>query len=253
MTKNKPASNGKVVLITGAARRIGAAVARHLHAEGARISVHYHSSEAQAQQLKQELEANRPDSVQLVQTHLGTQQGAGALIDEVLEHWGQLDVLINNASSFYPTPLETITEADIEKLFGSNFLGPLFLSQAALVHLQKQQGCIVNMIDVHAKGVLSGHVVYASAKAALQMQTRILARDLAPAVRVNGVAPGSILWPEGDAAIDAEKQQAILKGIPMGRNGSPEDIARTISFLCSDEAAYITGQIIAVDGGRSLS
>jgi len=253
MVGKVPASDGKVVLITGAARRIGAAIARHFHAEGARVSVHYHSSEAQAQQLKQELEAKRPDSVQLVQAHLGTQKGASTLINEVQTHWGQLDVLINNASRFYPTPLETVTEADIEKLFGSNFLAPLFLSQAALVHLQKQQGCIVNMIDVHAKGVLSGHVVYASAKAALQMQTRILARDLAPAVRVNGVAPGAILWPEGDAAINAEKQQTILDGIPMGRNGSPEDIARTIGFLCSDEAAYITGQIIAVDGGRSLT
>jgi len=183
---------------------------------------------------------------------LGTQRAATSLIDQVISEWQQLDVLVNNASSFYPTPLAELTEQQVADLFASNTFAPLYLSQAALPHLKATHGCIVNMVDVHATAALANHVAYGSAKAALHMQTRILARDLAPDVRVNGVAPGAILWPEGDAALSMEQSADILANIPMQRTGSPEDLARMVGFLSSAAASYVTGQIIAVDGGRSL-
>jgi len=244
--------NNEVVLITGAAKRIGATMARRFHTAGARIAVHYHSSADAAQALAAELENNRADSVTLISAPLGDQANAVAVVEKAVGKWGRLDMLINNASRFYPTPLENVTEAQVADLLGSNFLAPLYLSQAALPHLRKQQGRIVNMVDVHASGALSNHCVYGPAKAAVQMLTRILARDLAPQIRVNGISPGSILWPEGDASLDSAQQQQVLDGIPMQRNGSPDNIADMALFLCSPAAAYVTGQVVAVDGGRSL-
>lgn len=244
--------NNEVVLITGAAKRIGATMARRFHAAGARVVVHYHSSADAALELAAELQKNRPDSVKTVSAQLGDQHSAQAVIAEAISGWGRLDMLINNASRFYPTPLASVTEQQVADLLGSNFKAPLFLSQAALPQLREHQGCIVNMVDVHASGALSNHCVYAPAKAAVQMLTRILARDLAPEVRVNGISPGSILWPEGDASLDESQQQQVIEGIPMQRNGTPDDIADMALFLCSPAAAYVTGQVIAVDGGRSL-
>ena len=244
--------NNEVVLITGAAKRIGATMARRFHAAGARVVVHYHSSADAALELAAELQKNRPDSVKTVSAQLGDQNSAQAVIAEAISGWGRLDMLINNASRFYSTPLASVTEQQVTDLLGSNFKAPLFLSQAALPQLREHQGCIVNMVDVHASGALSNHCVYGPAKAAVQMLTRILARDLAPEVRVNGISPGSILWPEGDASLDESQQKQVIEGIPMQRNGTPDDIADMALFLCSPAAAYVTGQVIAVDGGRSL-
>jgi pteridine reductase len=244
--------NNEVVLITGAAKRIGATMARRFHAAGARVVVHYHSSADAALELAAELQKTRPDSVKTVSAQLGDQQSARAVVAAAISGWGRLDILINNASRFYSTPLASVTEQQVADLLGSNFKAPLFLSQAALPQLRERQGCIVNMVDVHASGALSNHCVYGPAKAAVQMLTRILARDLAPEVRVNGISPGSILWPEGDASLDESQQQQVVEGIPMQRNGTPDDIADMALFLCSPAAAYVTGQVIAVDGGRSL-
>lgn len=244
--------NNEVVLITGAAKRIGATMARRFHAAGARVVLHYHSSADAALELAEELQKSRPDSVKTVGAQLGDQQSARAVVAEAISGWGRLDVLINNASRFYPTPLASVTEQQVADLLGSNFKAPLFLSQAALPQLREHQGCIINMVDVHASGALPSHCVYGPAKAAVQMLTRILAHDLAPDVRVNGISPGSILWPEGDASLDELQQQQVIEGIPMQRNGTADDIADMALFLCSPAAAYVTGQVIAVDGGRSL-
>jgi pteridine reductase len=240
---------GQWILITGAAKRIGACIARTLHENGANIAIHYRGSASDADQLASELNSNRADSAITVQADLLDTQRLAGLVDEVVAHAGRLDVLLNNASTFYPTPLDEVTEKDWDDLLGTNLKAPLFLSQAAAPHLRKSQGMIINMIDIHAQRPLKNHPVYGSAKAALGMLTRSLARDLAPEVRVNGVSPGAILWPED--GMDAQTEQVILKQVPLKRTGEPADIARTILFLVKD-APYITGQIIAVDGGRSI-
>lgn len=241
--------DGKWALITGSGRRIGAVIASRLHAAGVNIAVHYFKSSATADTLVAEFNRERKDSAFAVGADLRDSATLAGLIDGIVERAGRLDILINNASSFYPTELGTVTEADWDDLVNSNLKAPLFLAQAALPHLRRAHGTIINMIDIHARRPLRHHHVYGAAKAGLAMLTRSLARDLAPEVRVNGVAPGAILWPE-DGMPDSVKQ-SIIRKIPLARPGEPDDIASTILFLVRD-APYITGQIIAVDGGRSI-
>jgi pteridine reductase len=243
---------GKVVLVTGGAKRLGAATCRQLHAQGANLVVHYRTSVEDARTLQAELNQVRPGSVALVQADLFDTGLLPDLIDETMKHFGQLDALVNNASSFFPTPLGEITEKTWDNLIGSNLKAPLFLSQAAAQQLRKRHGCIVNIVDIHAEWPLKKYVVYNSAKGGLASLTRSLALDLAPEVRVNGVSPGPILWPEQGEWTDETLQRRIIDKTPLKRAGDPDDIARTVLFLIA-HAPYITGQIIAVDGGRSIN
>ncbi|MEK7991427.1 MAG: pteridine reductase, partial [Thiotrichaceae bacterium] len=241
---------GKVALITGGVKRVGAAIARQLHAEGMKLALHYRHSEQEAHDIQAELNKQRPDSVILLQADLSRVAKLNSMVHQVIESYGQLDVLINNASSFYATPIGKIEERDWDDLMASNLKAPLFLSQAAAPHLIKTEGCIVNLADIHADRPLKKHAVYCCAKAGLVMLTKSLGRDLGPQVRVNAVAPGAILWPEIDSMDEVTKQR-IISQIALKRHGSPEDIAKTVLFLIRD-AAYITGQVIPVDGGRTL-
>ncbi len=241
--------DGKVALITGAARRIGAAIATTLHADGARVAIHYRESSDAAAALAQELNAKRADSAATFKADLSEIPALTGLVDEIVGWGGRLDILVNNASSFYPTQLGEITEAQWDDLIGSNLKAPLFLAQAALPQLRKASGVIINIVDIHAQRPLKNHSVYGSAKAGLAMLTRSLAKDLAPDVRVNGVSPGAILWPEND--MGEKIRDSILKQIPLDRAGDPDDVAGCVLYLVRD-ASYVTGQIIAVDGGRSL-
>ena len=242
--------NGKVALITGAAHRIGATTAHTLHAAGMNIVIHYRNSDGAAKALQQTLEAERPESVALVQGDLHQTDQLPTLIQQASAAWGRLDVLVNNASTFYPTPLGTITESNWDDLIGANLKAPLFLAQAAAPHLQQQNGNIINIVDIHADRPLKEHTVYSIAKAGLAMLTKSLARELGPEVRVNGIAPGAILWPENE--MDDETKADILSRTALKRSGEPADIARTVRFLIQD-AHYTTGQILSVDGGRTLS
>lgn len=240
---------GKCALITGAARRIGAAIAELLHSHGVNVAIHYRGAQAEAQELSDKLNEKRAESACIFRADLASDGEPASLIDAVVKWSGRLDVLVNNASSFYPTPLGSITEEQWTDLIGSNLKAPLFLSQAAVPHLKSSRGAIVNIIDIHAQRPLRDHAVYGSAKAGLAMLTRSLAKDLAPDVRVNGVAPGAIAWPENGMS-DAIKEN-IASQIPLGRTGDPADIARCVLFLVRD-ATYSTGQIVAIDGGRSI-
>ena len=243
---------GKVILVTGGARRVGAATCRRLHAQGANLVVHYRASQSEARALQTELDQVRPGSVALVQANLLETARLPRLIDETVSHFGRLDALVNNASSFFPTPLGEITEDGWEDLIGSNLKAPLFLSQAAAPQLKRQRGCIVNIVDIHSEWPLKRYVVYNAAKGGLASLTRSLAVELAPEVRVNGISPGPILWPEAGEWMDEASRQHIIGRTLLKRTGEPDDIARTVSFLIAD-APYITGQIIAVDGGRSVN
>ncbi len=240
---------GKTALVTGASRRIGATIVRRLHGAGARVAIHYRSSADDARTLQDELNGLRADSAEIFQADLGDTSVCQPLIDGVARWAGGLDILVNNASSFYPTPLGTVTESQWDDLVGSNLKAPLFLSQEALPHLKERSGSIVNIVDIHARRPLKDHVVYGPAKAGLAMLTLSLAKDLAPEVRVNGISPGAILWPEN--GMTDEVRQKIVEQIPLARAGSPADIADCVLYLVRD-AGYVTGQIIAVDGGRSL-
>ncbi|NNF66875.1 MAG: pteridine reductase [Gammaproteobacteria bacterium] len=239
----------KVILVTGAARRIGAEIARHLHAAGASVAVHYHSSADEANQLVAGLNDIRDNSALSVKCDLRNFDALPGLVESVIERFGRLDALVNNASTFYPTKVGSIDVSQWEDLMGTNLGAPLFLSQAAAPALRDNHGAIVNLVDIHADRPLSEHPVYCAAKAGLHMLTRSLARELGPAIRVNGVAPGPILWPENDSS--EEKQQKIIASTALKRHGEPLDIAQTVLFLLRD-AGFITGQIIAVDGGRSI-
>ena len=241
----------KVVLITGGAKRVGAAICRKLHARGAKLIVHYRSSLQQAQALQNELNQQRLDSVALIQADLLDTGLLPDLIKKAAKRFGRLDALINNASSFFPTPLNECTEEAWNDLVGSNLKAPLFLSQAAAPYLQKQQGCVVNIIDFHAERPLKNYVIYNLAKGGLLSLTKSLALEMAPVVRVNGVSPGTILWPEDGEWSDEAARQKIIDSTLLKRTGEPQDIAKTVLFLIAD-APYITGQIIAVDGGRSV-
>jgi pteridine reductase len=244
--------NTKVALVTGGAQRIGAHVCRTLHEAGYHIALHYRNSADSAVSLTAELNDLRDGSVQNFQAALGDRSASEGLASEVLEQFGRLDLLLNNASSFYPTPFGSVGEDDWDDIIGSNLKGPFFLSQALAGSLRKSRGNIINMIDIHGERPLHDHSVYSTAKAGLAMLTRSLARELAPAVRVNGISPGVILWPQSDDAEDDERRQRQLQRVPLGRQGDPQDIAEAVLFL-AERAPYLTGQIIAVDGGRSLT
>lgn len=241
----------KVVLVTGGAKRVGAAICRRLHAQGAKLVIHYRSSLDEARALQLELNDNRPNSASLAQADLLDIDLLPELIDKTVKRYGQLDALINNASSFFATPLGACTVEAWHDLVGSNLMAPLFLSQAAAPHLKERHGCIINIIDIHTERPLKDFVIYNAAKGGLQALTRSLALDLGPEIRVNGVSPGPILWPEDAIWSNAQARDAIIQDTLLKRMGEPEDIARTVQFLIRD-APYITGQIIAVDGGRSI-
>ena len=243
---------GKVVLVTGGAKRVGAAVSRRLHAAGAYIVIHYRSSLYEALALCAELNALRPQSAMTVQADLLHTAAFTSVIAEVLKQTGRLDALVNNASSFYATPLAHVNEEQWVDLMGTNLKAPLFLAQAAAEELRRCQGCIVNIADIHAERPMHGHLLYSAAKAGLVALTKGLAQELAPQVRVNAVAPGVISWPEGEAWQNEERRSKIVAHTLLKREGEPEDIARTVKFLIAD-APYITGQVIAVDGGRSIN
>jgi pteridine reductase len=242
---------GKAVLITGGARRVGAAISRRLHGAGANLVVHYRSSAADARALKDELTRARANSVVLVQGDLLKPAHLTGLIKDAMKAYGRLDALVNNASSFYATPIGEITEQAWDDLMGTNLKAPLFLSQAAARELKKNHGAIVNIVDIHAEFPMKSYVVYNIAKGALAALTRSLARELGPEVRVNGVAPGTIIWPDDEAWKDELARQRIMNQTALKRIGEPEDIARAVEFLLTS-APYVTGQVLAVDGGRSV-
>jgi pteridine reductase len=240
---------GKTVLITGGARRVGAAIARHLHAAGANLVVHYRNSSRDAETLVGELNASRPKTAASFQADLLDLEKLHELSGYAVGRFGGLDVLINNASTFYATPIGKITPQAWDDLMGSNLKAPLFLSQAAAPALRQRQGLILNIVDIHALRPLRNYTVYCAAKAGLHMLTRSLAKELGPEIRVNGIAPGPVMWPEhGDEAA----REKIIKRTILQRMGSPEDIARTALFFAAS-APFITGQILAVDGGRSVA
>lgn len=239
-----------VVLITGAAKRIGRSIAKCLHAQGFSVAIHHRNSAAEAEQLRQELELVRPDSTLVLQAELGEFDRLPEMIAKTVGRFGRLDALVNNASSFFPTPIGTTQDKDWQQLFASNAWAPFFLSQAATPHLQASKGSIVNIVDIYAERPLKQHTVYCMAKAALTMMTQSLAKELAPHVRVNAIAPGAILWP--DAGKSDKEKTAILANTPLQRAGSPEEIAEAVRWLIQD-ASYSTGQIIRVDGGRHLN
>ena len=250
MSQYNPTLDNKVVLITGAAHRIGATTARLLHQAGARIVLHYRSSKTGAETLQQELHQLRPDSVALIQGDLHDTAHLTGLVEQAALFWGRLDVLINNASTFYPTPIGSVTEQQWDDLMGSNLKAPFFLAQAAAPMLRSHRGCIVNIVDIHADRPLRAHPVYSMAKAGLVMMTKALAAELGPEVRVNAIAPGAILWPEND--MDEATKSRIVERTFLKRQGSPEDIARAALFLIRD-GLYTSGQVLTVDGGRSLN
>lgn len=241
-------NNAPVVLITGSAKRLGCAMLRRLHHQGYRVIIHCHRSIDDAQQLAGDFNQQRAHSAAVIAGDLTQNDTLQRLATEALQCFGRLDVLINNASAFYPTAIGQASFDDWEQLMGSNAKAPFFLSQALAPALSQQNGCIINMVDIHAERPLQEHPIYCMAKSALLMLTKSLARELAPTIRVNGIAPGAILWPSNDIA-EADKTM-ILRQIPLERLGTPDDIADTACFLI--QSSYINGQVIAVDGGRSL-
>ena len=241
---------GKAVLITGAARRVGAAIVRSLHGAGARIAIHHRGSGAEADALSAELNAERPGSAILLQADLLDTARLPGLVESTLAAFGRLDILINNASTFYSTPVGTITESQWDDLLGTNLKAPLFLSQAAAPALKSSEGLILNIVDIHGLRPLKGFPVYSPAKAGLVMLTHALARELAPQVRVNAIAPGPVLFPE--TGLTEDKKADIIDRTLLKRRGSPQDIAKAALFFAAD-APYVTGQVLAIDGGRSTN
>ncbi len=241
------ALDGKAVLVTGAARRVGAVIAAAFHAAGARLAVHYRGSKAEADALVARLNAARADSAHAFRADLSDPAACEPLVATVVRRCGRLDVLVNNASSFYPTPVGAITPDQFDDLVGSNLRAPLFLAQAAAPELARREGLILNIADIHGLRPLARHAVYCAAKAGLVMLTRALARELGPAIRVNAIAPGPVLWPERD--VDAALRERIVARTALKRAGSPEDVAKAALFFATD-APFITGEVLAVDGGR---
>lgn len=244
--------HGKTVLVTGGAKRVGAAIVRRLHAAGANVAIHCRASLYDALALRAELNEKRPDSAMTVQADLLETATLPRVIAEVVQQFGQLDALVNNASSFYPTPLDQMNEAQWNDLLGTNLKAPLFLAQVAAPELRRRHGCIVNIVDIHADMPMHGYLLYNIAKTGLAGLTRALAQELAPQVRVNGVSPGVNLWPESADWQDEEKRRKHIAHTLLKREGEPDDIAKAVQFLIAD-APYVTGQIIAVDGGRSIN
>ncbi len=240
----------RVALVTGGALRIGAEISRELHRRGFILLIHYRSSSAAALELTRELNTEHADSAYCVQADLSSTADIERLSRFAKETTGGIDALINNASSFYPTKLGQATENDWNILIDSNLKGPYFLTQSLIDSLANRNGNVINIVDIHSERPMPDHSIYCIAKAGLAMMTKTLAKDLAPDIRVNGVSPGAILWPDNE--MSEQTKQAILKKIPLSRAGGPVDIAKTVGFLI-DEAPYITGQIIAVDGGRNLT
>lgn len=248
---NGGALAGQTALVTGGARRIGARLVRALHAAGADVVVHCRRSREAADELAAALDGERPGSAAVVTGDLLDPDACGRVVEAARAMRGRLDIVVNNASTFWPTPIGTITAAAFDDLIGSNLRAPTFVAQAAAPALRATGGCIVNMADIHGQRPLADHPVYCAAKAGLIMLTRTLARDLAPAVRVNAIAPGSILWPEGPGDDDPGTRAAVLKATPLARQGDPDDIAAALRYLVGD-APFVTGQVLAVDGGRGL-
>ena len=242
---------GKVVLITGGAKRVGAAICRRLHGAGASLMLHYRASAGEARLLQAELNGTRADSVALIQADLLDLKALPPLVEQTVQRFGRLDALVNNASSFYASPIGEITSAIWDDLMGTNLRAPLFLAQAAAPALRKAQGAIVNIADIHAERPLKSYIVYSVAKSGLVALTRSLARELAPEVRVNAVAPGPILWPDDDA-FDEVSRQRIISHTLLKREGTPDDIAKAVHFLLAD-ATYVTGETIHIDGGRHIA
>jgi pteridine reductase len=249
MTQTAPTLEGRCALITGGARRLGAAIARRLHAGGASVAIHCRSSREEADALVRELDAARPGSAAGFAADLLDVDALPALVQAVVARFGRLDVLVNNASSFYPTPVGTITATQFDDLVGTNLRAPLFLTQAAADELRRSRGVVINLADIHGQRPLRRHPVYSAAKAGLIMLTKSLARELGPDVRVNAIAPGPVLWPE--QGLSDELQREIVAKTALNRSGSPEDIARAAWFFAA-EAPFVTGQVLAVDGGRGL-
>ena len=250
-TSNNNQPETKVALVTGASRRLGRAISCMLHENNYNIVIHYNRSSNDATQLCDELNTVRANSAVIVAAELADHSSIQELADVAAGQWNRLDLLVNNASAFYPTSIGSTSQEQWDELMASNARAPFFLSQAVAASLASTNGCIINMIDIHADTPLSGHTVYCMAKAALASMTKSLAIELAPKVRVNGISPGAILWPENDPGFSPDDQENILKGIPLKRPGTEQDIAQTALFLAS--SPYITGQILAVDGGRSLN
>lgn len=242
----------KIVLITGGAKRVGASICRLLHENGANLMIHYRTSVNEARGLQAELNLKRANSVAIIQGDLLNLSVLPSLVQETIKHFGKLDVLINNASSYYPTEIGGINEEQWQDLMGSNLKAPLFLSQAAAIELRKQQGCIINITDMHVERPKKGYIVYSIAKAGLVTLTKSLAHELSPEVRVNAVAPGPVMWPENNPQFDELYRQRVISQTLLKRIGEPSDIAKAVKFLIQD-APFITGQVIAVDGGRSLN
>jgi len=243
------ALTGQTALVTGGARRVGAEIARHLHAAGATVAIHYRNSRSEAQALTDELNAKRADSAACFAADLLQTESLPALVDAVTQRCGGPHILVNNASSFYPTPFGELTEQHWHELIGSNLKAPLFLAQASAAALKRAHGSIVNIVDIHGLRPLPNYIIYSTAKAALIHLTKALARELAPEVRVNGIAPGPVLWPE--TGVDAAQRQEIVNSTLLQRAGTPADVARAVCFFAAS-APFVTGQILAVDGGRSL-
>lgn len=241
-----------VVLITGAAHRLGARTAETLHARGWNVAIHYRSRARQAEQLVEKLNRERAGSATSIQADLTNHDDIVNLAKAAGQHWGRLDGLINNASVFYPRATEASSEGDWDAIMGANLKAPFFLLKHCLPELKKTAGSVVNLIDIYSEKPLADHPLYCASKAGLAALTRSWAKDLAPQIRVNGVSPGAILWPEGDADLDPAHQQSILDKTPLARTGNPDDIAGAIAYLLCD-APFVTGQILAIDGGRSLN
>ena len=244
-------NTSNVALITGAARRIGAEIARILHQNGMNIALHYHRSEKEAEALCAAFNRERVNSAMILQANLADISNFNQSVESVVQHWGRLDVLVNNASRFYRTLTGKATETDWDDLMASNLKAPFFLSQVAAPHLAKQSGCIVNIADIHAERPMRDYSVYCISKAGLMMLTKTLAHELAPGVRVNAVSPGAIAWPEGDNTLSSEMKEKIVQRTALKQAGHPRDIAKAVLYFVRD-ADYMTGQVIAVDGGRTL-
>lgn len=256
MSNNTPgnthSNTEKVVLVTGASQRIGAAIAARAHSSGYRVAIHYRSSEKEANALADQFNKRRADSSICVAADFSNADSGTQLVDACVSQWGRLDLLVNNASEFFPTPVGKISKSDLEKTFSANVFTPLLLSQAALPHLKSTHGSIVNIVDIYASVVRAEFSVYSSSKAALQMLTKSLAVECAPYVRVNGIAPGAILWPDGESALTDAEKQSLLQKVPLDKTGTADQIAAATLYLASGDAGFVTGQILSIDGGRSL-
>lgn len=245
-----PQSSSPTALITGSARRIGAEIARHLHSEGYRVIIHCRHSRDEGEALVATLNQTRPDSASLIQADLSDMTQVSVMSEQITAEFGDIHLLVNNASSFYPTPLGESSQQQWDDLINSNLRAAYFLTQSLSPGLIRNNGAVVNLVDVHSQRGLPDYPIYSIAKAGVEMMVKVLAKDLAPNVRINGVSPGPILWPEAEAALSDAAKDEIMKKTPLRRSGNPKDIADAVYFLA--HAPFITGQVLAVDGGRSL-